>query len=77
MDLSNEHLEVAFDAWLCAQHGLALVVDADHFVAAHQLCEQGWLKREPSGETMAWRWTEASDVALLNAALVDVEGREN
>jgi hypothetical protein len=79
MDLTDEQLEVACDAWICAQHGRGLVVDIDHFVAAHELCEHGWLERRFHGDEMAYWWTRNAEMALDVNALMDsgVRGREN
>jgi hypothetical protein len=81
MELTDEHLQVAFNAWAAAQDGGGVVIDDPGlFPAADELAEQGWLRRrfvtEP-GE-MSWWWTPAAEHALDVAGLLRAaEGREN
>lgn len=78
MDLTDQHFEVAYDAWICAQHGRGVIPDLDHFVAAHELCEHGWLERRFHGDEMAYWWSAGAEMALdLGALMQSTEGREN
>jgi hypothetical protein len=81
MELTSDHLRVAFNAWAAAQDGGGVVIeDPDFYPAAVELSEAGWLKRrfvtEP-GE-MSWWWTATAKAALkFNALLESADGREN
>jgi len=80
MELTPEHLQVAFNAWAAAQDGGGVVIEEPgRYPAAHELAEQGWLERrfEPDG-AMSWWWTPAAEGALdVNALLESAVGRQN
>ena len=72
MELTQEHLQVAFNAWAAAQDAGGVVIeDPGLFPAAHELAEQGWLRRRfvTKPGDMSWWWTPAGDVALELGAL--------
>ena len=63
-----------------AQDGGGVVLDdSGLYPAAHELAEQGWLRRRfvTDDSTMSWWWAAAAETALDLSALVDVAGREN
>jgi hypothetical protein len=78
VELTQEHLRVAYSAWAAAQDGGGISLDDPGlYPAAIELADQGWLRRrfvtEP-GE-LSWWWTAAADTALALSGLTDVEGR--
>ena len=80
MVLTQTHLAVAYSAWAAAQDGGGIVLeDPGLYPAAHQLAEQGWLRRRFVADdgTMSWWWTTAADTALALDGLTNVDGREN
>jgi hypothetical protein len=85
MELTQEHLEVASGAYIASLDGKGVIVANHCYPVAHDLCEQGWLRREfvPDPENgdsdeLAWFWTPAAEHALdVNALLQGAQGREN
>jgi hypothetical protein len=78
MELTGEHLAVAYGAWSAAQSGGGVVIeDPDLYPAAVELGEQGWLRRKFVDDRLAWFWTRQAETAFALAALTDVTGREN
>jgi hypothetical protein len=79
MELTTEHLQVAFNAWAAAQDGGGVVIEEPGlFPAADALAERGWLRREFVGDDLAWFWTDAGEHALdVNRLLQAADGREN
>jgi hypothetical protein len=73
MELTQEHLKVAFNAWAAAQNGGGVVIhEPALYRAADELGEQGWLRprfvTEP-GE-LSWWWTAAADSAFALSDLI-------
>jgi hypothetical protein len=78
MELTGEHLAVAYGAWSAAQTGGGVVVeDPGLLPAAVELGEQGWLRRKFVDDRLAWFWTPAAETALAIATMLDATGREN
>jgi hypothetical protein len=79
MELTQEHLQVAFNAWAAAQDGGGVVLeDPGLYPVAHALSEAGWLRRGFAGDELAWFWTDAAEHALdVNGLLQAAAGREN
>ena len=52
--------------WLVSRQGLGAVLNDDAIPAAHQLAEQGWLRREFTDDTdrLCWFFTEKGEAAL-------------
>jgi hypothetical protein len=71
MELTEQHLEVVFCAWVASRDGNGVVVAAEAHPAADALAEQGWLERrsEPNGD-VSWWWTPAAEGALDMSALM-------
>jgi hypothetical protein len=81
MELTQDHLQVAYNAWAAAQDGGGVVIDEPGlYPAAHELAEEGWLERRfvTSPGEMSWWCTSAAETALdLNALMGSAEGRQN
>jgi hypothetical protein len=78
MELTNDHLEVAYSAWVAAQSGGGIALDDPRlYPAAVEFAEQGWLERRFVTEPgkLSWWWTSAAETALNLSALVNVSGR--
>jgi hypothetical protein len=80
MQLTEDHLQVAFNAWAAAQDGGGVVLeDPGLYPAAHELAEQGWVQRRfvGPGDVMSWWWSPHAETALAINALTSAEGRHN
>jgi hypothetical protein len=74
--MTNEQFEILYRARALAPRGQVLTNDA--YPAAHELAEDGWLRREFVDGELAWFWTDEAEVALHLGALMDsVQGRQN
>ena len=64
--MTTEQLEILADLWAASRSGLGAVLNDDAIPAAHQLAEQGWLRREVTDDTdqLCWFWTEKAETAL-------------
>jgi hypothetical protein len=79
MELSPEHMEILYRAFLLSLDGAGQVLHPEAYGAADELREQGWLETrfEENGD-MSWWWTPKADHALSHTALMQsLEGREN
>jgi hypothetical protein len=80
MELTNDHREIAYSAWVAAQSGGGIALDDPVCTRPRTSSpSKGWLERrfvtEP-GE-LSWWWTSAAETALNLSALINVRGREN
>ena len=64
--MTTEQLEILADLWAASRSGLGAVLNDDAIPAAHQLAEQGWLRREVTDDTdqLCWFFSEKAEVAL-------------
>ena len=64
--MDETQLQILFQMWLVSRNGLGAVLNDDAIPAAHQLAEQGWLRREVTDDTdqLCWFWTEKAETAL-------------
>jgi len=80
VELTQDHLHVAFSAWAAAQNDGGVVLEEPGlYPAAHQLAEQGWLQRRfvtDRGEP-SWWWSPRAELALERSALADVTKRKD
>jgi hypothetical protein len=77
MTFDTEQLEILYRAkMLGTERGQVLTDDA--YPAAHELAEQGWLRRRFVEDELAWFWTPQAETAIDARRLVaSVEGRQN
>ena len=54
--MTTEQLEILADLWAASRSGLGAVLNDDAIPAAHQLAEQGWLRREVTDDTDQLCW---------------------
>jgi hypothetical protein len=72
MELTADHLQLGLGAWAAAQDGGGVVLDDPGlYPAAHELAEQGWLKRPfvTDDAALSWWWSQRADLALALSAL--------
>jgi len=79
MEFTATQLDLLTAAWATSRDGNGIVIEDHAYPDAHELAEQGWLKRRfEEGGKMSWWWTPAADQAFEYGALMNsAEGREN
>ena len=76
--LTEDELELLFNAWALAARGKGFAVTEEARPKAERLVDEGWLASErlDNGDLL-YRWTATAEAALDLSELTSVAGREN
>jgi hypothetical protein len=80
VDLTEKQMELLFEAWTIsrADPPMGMVLKPHAFPDAHELAEQGWLRRAFVGDDLAWFWTDGAETAFdYSNLLTSADGRQN
>jgi hypothetical protein len=78
VDLSGDHLRIAFSAWDAAQDGDGIVIATTATrPRTNSPRRRGLERRFATDGERSWSWTTRADVATALADLTSVAGRED